>query len=89
MLFLLAHELSGAEERKVLKDFFNTNPPDPSQKIETVKKIFIKSGAVTQIQQLMKEYTQKALKEVESFPIIKDKKLIFKAFALELMERKL
>ena len=89
MLFLLAHELSGAEERKVLKDFFNTNPPDPSQKIETVKKIFIKSGAVTQIQQLMKEYTQKALKEVESFPIIKEKKLIFKAFALELMERKL
>jgi len=89
MLFLLAHELSGAEERKVLKDFFNTNPTDPSQKIEVVKKIFIKSGAVTEIQQLMKEYTQKALKEVESFPITKEKKLIFKAFALELMERKL
>ena len=89
MLFLLAHELSDAEERKVLKDFFNTNPTDPSQKIEAVKKIFIKSGAVTQIQQLMKEYTQKALKEVESFSIIEEKKLIFKTFALELMERKL
>jgi len=89
MLFLLALQLSDAEEQKVLKDFFNTSPTDPVHKIEAVKKIFIKSGAVTQIKQMIKDYTQKALKEVESFPIIKEKKIIFMAFALELMERKL
>ena len=38
---------------------------------------------------MMKMYTEKALAEVEQFSINEDKKKVFKAFALELMERKL
>jgi geranylgeranyl pyrophosphate synthase len=37
----------------------------------------------------MKAYTQKALKEVDQFPFEEEKKEIFKAFALQLMDRKL
>jgi geranylgeranyl diphosphate synthase type II len=87
MLYLLALEHSSAEDRAVLEQFFETTPSDPTQKIAQVKELFTKSGAVIQIQQQMKDYTQKALTEVERFPVTENKKAIFRAFALQLMER--
>ena len=70
-----------------MEQFFETTPSDPTQKIAQVKELFTKSGAVTQIQQQMKDYTQKALTEVERFPVAESKKAIFRSFALQLMER--
>ena len=89
MLFLLALESSDSEDRSVLEELFTTNPADPTQKITQVKELFTKSGAVLQIQQQMKEYTEKALKEVDQFPVEEEKKEVFRTFALQLMERKL
>ena len=89
MLFLLALELSDSEDRSVLEELFTINPADPTQKITQVKELFTKSGAVLQIQQQMKEYTEKALKEVDQFPVEEEKKEVFRTFALQLMERKL
>lgn len=89
MLFLLTSELSGDQDRTVLKQLFETTPEDPTEKIIQVKQLFTKSGAVTQIQQQMKDFTQKALKEVDHFPVEEEKKAVFRTFALQLMERKL
>ena len=89
MLFLLALESSDSEDHSVLEELFTTNPADPTQKITQVKELFTKSGAVLQIQQQMKEYTEKALKEVDQFPVEEEKKEVFRTFALQLMERKL
>ena len=89
MLFLLALESSDSEDRSILEELFTTNPADPTQKITQVKELFTKSGAVLQIQQQMKEYTEKALKEVDQFPVEEEKKEVFRTFALQLMERKL
>ena len=41
------------------------------------------------IQDLMAQYTEKALLEVEKFAVNEDKKTLFKQFAKALMERKL
>jgi len=89
MLYLLALEMSDSSDRDILKKHFESTPSNPSEKIEQVKNIFLRSGAVEEIQQMMKMYTEKALVEVEQFSINEDKKKVFKAFALELMERKL
>jgi geranylgeranyl diphosphate synthase type II len=89
MLYLLALEMSDSSDRDILKNHFESTPSNPSEKIEQVKNIFLKSGAVEEIQQMMKMYTEKALAEVEQFSINQDKKKVFKTFALELMERKL
>jgi geranylgeranyl diphosphate synthase type II len=89
LLYLLALELGSPEDTAALERLFETNPTDPTQKIAQVKELFTTSGAVEQIQQQMKAYTQKALKEVDQFPVEEEKKEIFKAFALQLMDRKL
>ena len=89
LLYLLALELGSPEDAAALERIFETNPTDPTQKIAQVKELFTISGAVEQIQQQMKAYTEKALKEVDQFPVEEEKKEIFKAFALQLMDRKL
>ena len=89
LLYLLALELGSPEDAAALERLFETNPTDPTQKIAQVKELFTTSGAVEQIQQQMKAYTEKALKEVDQFPVEEEKKEIFKDFALQLMDRKL
>jgi len=89
LLYLLALELGSPEDAAALERIFETNPTDPTQKIAQVKELFTTSGAVEQIQQQMKAYTEKALKEVDQFPVEEEKKEIFKAFALQLMDREL
>lgn len=89
LLYLLALELGSPDAAAALERLFETNPTDPTQKIAQVKELFTTSGAVEQIQQQMKAYTEKALKEVDQFPVEEEKKEIFKAFALQLMDRKL
>ena len=89
LLYLLALELGSPEDATALERLFETNPTDPTQKIAQVKELFTTSGAVEQIQQQMKAYTENALKEVDQFPVEEEKKEIFKAFALQLMDRKL
>ncbi len=89
MLFLLALELSNTENKTILETLFKTTPADPSQKIEQVKALFIQIGAADQIKQMINYYTQKALDQVDQFPVKDEKKEIFKIFSKELMERKL
>jgi len=89
LLYLLALEKGDEAQRSTLMDLFTTTPEDSTEKIEKAKAIFRSTGADNSIQALMETYTQRALKEVEKFKISSEKKAAFKAFSVQLMERKL
>ena len=69
--------------------FFQLQPADPTEKIVTVKTLFKATKADLAIQDLIAQYTDKALLEVEKFAVNENKKKLFKQFAKALMERKL
>ena len=89
LLYLLALEKADEAQQRQLKEFFQTQPADPTEKIATVKALFKETKADLAIQDLMAQYTDKALLEVEKFAVNEDKKTLFKQFAKSLMERKL
>ncbi|MEN8769499.1 MAG: polyprenyl synthetase family protein [Candidatus Arcticimaribacter sp.] len=89
LLYLLALEKGDKEQQAELEELFSSQPEDPSDKIATVKTLFKATKADLAIQQLMAQYTDKALVEVEKFAISEEKKNLFKQFAKALMERKL
>lgn len=89
LLYLLALEKADADQQMQLKEFFQSQPADPSQKIATVKALFKATKADVAIQDLIAQYTDKALLAVENFAITEDKKYLFRQFAKALMERKL
>jgi len=89
LLYLLALEKADEAQQRKLKEFFQSQPADPTEKIATVKTLFKATKADLAIQDLMAQYTDKALLEVEKFAIYEDKKTLFKQFAKALMERKL
>lgn len=89
LLYLLALEKGDEAQRSDLLHWMGTQPTDPTRKIEAVKKLFKATLADQAIQNLMEVYTQKALKEVDKFPVPADKKALFTNFALQLMKRDL
>lgn len=89
LLYLLALEKGDKGQQVQLEELFSSQPEDPSDKIATVKTLFKATKADLAIQQLMEQYTDKALVEVEKFAISEEKKDLFKQFAKALMERKL
>ena len=89
LLYLLALEKAAAEQQGQLKEFFQSQPADPSEKIAAVKSLFKATKADLAIQDLISEYTDKALLAVEQFAITEEKKNLFRQFAKALMERKL
>ena len=89
LLYLLALEKADEAQQRQLKEFFQSQPADPTKKIATVKALFKATKADLAIQDLMAQYTDKALQQVEKFAINEDKKVLFKQFAKALMERKL
>lgn len=89
LLYLLALEKGDKGQQAELEELFSSQPEDPSDKIATVKTLFKATKADLAILQLMAQYTDKALLEVEKFAISEEKKNLFKQFAKALMERKL
>ena len=89
MLYLLALENGTLEEKTVLTTLFSSSSSNQEEKVERVKAIFKSTKADEKIQTLIKDYTDQALKTVEDFSILSEKKAVFTAFAKELMERKL
>ncbi len=89
LLYLLALEKGDKGQQVQLEELFSSQPEDPSDKIATVKTLFKATKADLAIQQLMEQYTYKALVEVEKFAISEEKKDLFRQFAKALMERKL
>ena len=67
--------------------WYNLKPQNPDEKIKTVKKLFLESGAETEIQNAVKDYTYKAFEVLNTITIPENKKQGLKQFGTWLMTR--
>ncbi|SDD83878.1 geranylgeranyl diphosphate synthase, type II [Pricia antarctica] len=74
-------------QRKELLDMYSIRPKDPSAKIETIKGIFLESGAAQNTLTAIAEYTEKAFDVLEELHIANDKKEVLRSFGAQLMRR--
>ncbi|WP_445455978.1 polyprenyl synthetase family protein [Flavobacterium sp. HNIBRBA15423] len=86
-LYLKALEFGKEEEKEQLLHLFSIQPNDNSNKIDSVKEVFISSSAATATQEAIKEYTMKAFETLEKMDIATDKKDVLRAFGKKLMNR--
>lgn len=86
-LYLKSLEFASKKEVKELEHLLSIQPKDPSDKIATVKNIFIESGAAKSTKEEIEIYTQKAFVVLEKLQISDDKKLMLKKFGESLMQR--
>ncbi len=86
-LYLKALEFSNEDEKYQLEDLFGISPKDNTDKIETVKQLFVSSGSANETKKAIEEYTKKAFSVLETINISDDKKAVLKQFGEQLMKR--
>ncbi len=87
-LYLKALEKGTPMQRKELSDLFSIQPRDPSDKIKTIKTLFVETGSAALTQKEIEAFTQKAFAVLEGLKIAKDKKDLLQLFGENLMRRK-
>ncbi len=86
-LYIRALELATEEEKRELKNLFSIKPQDPQEKIQTVKQIFVKSGAAEVTREEIEKYTKRAFQILESLDAPENKKGVLQRFGNKLMNR--
>jgi geranylgeranyl diphosphate synthase type II len=86
-LYLKAMDASTPQEQSILSMWFDTQPEDPVEKIEAIKKFFIASGSEKATRMAVENYTNKAFSVLENLNLSDEKKNAFKAFGMSLMTR--
>jgi len=86
-LYLTALERLDPAQSIQLQHLFSINPQDPSEKVETVKQLFIESGASEAIQKEIENYTHQALKVLDELEVKEENKENLREFAQALMYR--
>ncbi len=86
-LYLKTIAFSKKEEAEQLAQLFSIHPADTTDKINSVKTLFIQSGAAEATQNAIKEFTLKAFETLEKIAISQEKKAMLTAFGQNLMER--
>ncbi|MDG5490796.1 polyprenyl synthetase family protein [Psychroserpens sp. SPM9] len=86
-LYLKALEFSEASDQRQLEHLYGVNPTDASDKIETVKQLFVSSGSAAATKKAIEDYTQKAFSVLETLKISEANKAILKTFGNNLMNR--
>lgn len=89
ILYLKVLEQGTAQQKKELLDMYSIQPKDPSAKIETIKVIFLESGAAEFTQAAIAEYMDKAFIVLERLDVSEDKKEVLRRFGKQLMGRKM
>ncbi len=87
-LFLKALELSNENDKLQLVHLYSLCPSDQTDKINSIKQIFIDSGANEATKQAIVNYTKKAMDVLDNLEVSDNKKEILKNFGSELMNRK-
>lgn len=87
-LFLKALELSETEQRDQLLKFYTNDASNIEDKISNVKQIFNESGASSETNIIIENYTEKAFNILDSINISSEKKELLKQFGTSLMNRK-
>ncbi|MDY0090277.1 MAG: polyprenyl synthetase family protein [Flavobacteriaceae bacterium] len=86
-LYLSTLEIVKPEEKEQLLHLYSIKPSDNTAKINSVKEVFNTSGAAKATQEVIKCYTEKALKTLEEMDIKDEKREVLRVFANNLMTR--
>lgn len=86
-LYLKALEFGSDDEKEQLLHLFSIQPTDNSDKIESVKQIFLATKSAELTQNAIKEYTHLAFSTLDKMNISTAKKEILRAFGEKLMKR--
>ncbi|MEO9511014.1 MAG: polyprenyl synthetase family protein [Flavobacteriaceae bacterium] len=86
-LYLKSLEFATKEQQESLKHLYSIKPEDATTKIETVKSIFVESGAVAAAKQEISFYTQKAFNALDYMALSNENKTVLKDFGQRLMQR--
>ncbi|MDR2222040.1 MAG: polyprenyl synthetase family protein [Flavobacteriaceae bacterium] len=86
-LYLKALINGDEKQREELVTYFSTTEGNEEQKIKRVKELFVATGSAVDSQNLIEEYTNKALAILDQMHIAEDKKEQLRAFSQELMNR--
>ena len=87
-LYLKANEFASKEQAEQLAHLFSIHPEDNSEKINSVKEIFLATGAAFETKKAIQEFTLKAFETLQKISINNEKKEILKSFGENLMGRK-
>ncbi len=86
-LYLKARELASPQQLQDLDHLFSISPKDPTDKINSVKNIFLESGASEHAQKEIKGFTQMAFKKLTNLRVSEGKRTILRQFGEGLMMR--
>jgi geranylgeranyl diphosphate synthase type II len=87
-LLIKAIEFASPEEKQQLLQLFSVHLDDNTEKIDTVKQLFITTGAAQATQNAIADFTAQAFEIVTQMNISEDKKELLSHFAENLMKRK-
>ncbi len=86
-LYLKSLEFTPVSESKELEHLFSIQPTNTKDKVETVKGIFVESGAAKATKKEIEVYTKKAFEVLDKLSIPEDKKNMLRKFGEGLMKR--
>ena len=75
-------------EKKELQNLYSIRPKSPMEKIESVKNVFVQSGATKELQLEIEYYTERAFEVLNSLALSDSKKGLLRKFGEGLMKRK-
>jgi len=87
-LYLKAHEFATEEQAEQLAHLFSIHPGENTEKIHSVKEIFLATGAAFETKKAIQEFTLKAFETLQKISIENEKKKILQSFGENLMGRK-
>lgn len=87
-LYLKAHEFASVEQAEQLAHLFSIHPEDNSEKIHSVKELFLATGAAFETKKAIQEFTLKAFETLQKISIDNEKKEMLQSFGENLMGRK-
>lgn len=86
-LYLMAVGQGSSVQAEELEHLFSINPKDPTDKISTVKEIFLTSGAAEATQIEIEKYSNLAYSLLDGIAISEEKKEMLREFGKGLMQR--
>ncbi len=86
-LYIKALEFATPSQKSELVNLFAKSHSHQAQKIETVKQLFVKTGAAQATQEAIVTYTQKAFEVLKKLPIKETDKTFLKQFGEMLLKR--
>ncbi len=86
-LFLKALELLNSDDKLQLQHLYSISPSDQSDKIDSVKQLFVESGSDNETKKAIQIYTEKAMSILDVLDISEPNRQALRDFGLMLMNR--